>query len=291
MGLTVTDSRGASSSTSEQVVVHSLPVAGFDISPNHPLAGAAVSFDAGTSADPESGVRLASYVWRFGDGANGSGSGPGHTYAAPGTYTVALTVTNSLGLSQTASQAVTVVAPPHADFALTTQRPANGQALRFASSSADPAAAIYRWTFGDRSAPASGASPSHVFRSPGSYAVTLTVTDAFGHTASATHRITVALAGKVTRVSLASRGMELVVGLNAPGVLKGEGRTLKVKRAGTVALPLRLTAAQRRKLAATHTLTLHVVLRFAPAAGSRQTQTVLVVFRPAHAAIARLKHP
>ncbi len=43
-----------------------------------------------------------SYTWNFGDGQNGSGKTPSHTYAATGVYTATVTATNSQG-SQTAT--------------------------------------------------------------------------------------------------------------------------------------------------------------------------------------------
>jgi PKD repeat protein len=288
--LTVTDSYGASSSLTRQVVVHALPAAAFTTTPAHPLAQTPAGFNAGSSRDSEAGVRIASYAWGFGDGATGSGATPSHAYAKPGTYTVALTVANSLGLRATTTHVVQVVAPPHAGFSLRTRHPASGQPIGFASSSTDPWAAIvsYRWTFGDHTAPAAGAGPSHVYGKPGSYPVTLTVTDAFGHSATATTRVSVALAGRITRVTVSRAGTKLRVTLNAPGLLSALGRTVHVRKAGTVTLPIRLTAAQQRRLATSHTLTVRLVVRFAPTAGARQTQTVIVMFRPARAASARL---
>jgi PKD repeat protein len=288
--LTATDSYGTSASVTRQVVVHTVPTAGFTTTPAHPLAQTPVSFNAGSSRDSEAGVHLASYVWSFGDGATGSGATPSHAYTKPGTYNVALTVANSLGLRATTTHAVQVVALPHAGFSLRTRHPASGQPVGFASSSTDPWAAIlsYRWTFGDHTAPATGAAPSHVYGKPGSYTVTLTVTDAFGHSATTTTRVSVALAGRITKVAVSRAGTKLRVTLNAPGLLSALGRTMHVRKAGTVTLPIRLTAAQRRRLATSRALTLRVVVRFAPVAGARQTRTVMIVFRGARAATARL---
>ena len=52
--------------------------------------GVPVQFDGSASHDPD-GDAL-SYSWYFGDGWYGEGSNPGHAYAAPGVYSVSLTV-------------------------------------------------------------------------------------------------------------------------------------------------------------------------------------------------------
>jgi PKD repeat protein len=70
------------------------------------------AFDATSSYDPDG--QISGYSWTFGDGATGSGSTVSHTYAAGGQYTVALTVTDDEGATNTASQSVTVLNPPTA---------------------------------------------------------------------------------------------------------------------------------------------------------------------------------
>jgi PKD repeat protein len=65
-------------------------------------------FDASASSDDGT---IVSYDWDFGDGSNGSGVTASHTYAAGATYTVALTVTDDGGLSDTDQQAVPVSEP------------------------------------------------------------------------------------------------------------------------------------------------------------------------------------
>ena len=52
-----------------------------------------IEFDASGSFDPDGNI--ANYLWDFGDGENGTGISPIHTYAAPGTYTVTLEVTDN----------------------------------------------------------------------------------------------------------------------------------------------------------------------------------------------------
>lgn len=70
----------------------------------------ACSFDASGSTAGDAGI--SSYAWTFGDGNSGAGQSVAHTYAADGTYTVTLTVTDAAGLVDTASRNVTVAAAP-----------------------------------------------------------------------------------------------------------------------------------------------------------------------------------
>ncbi|SRR5579884_352791 len=86
------------------------PAAVLSASPTSGTAPLAVSFDGSGSSDPDG--TIASYAWNFGDGGTGSGATISHTYAAPGTYTAKLTVTDNAGAGSSASTVITVSAPP-----------------------------------------------------------------------------------------------------------------------------------------------------------------------------------
>jgi PKD repeat protein len=65
-----------------------------------------------TDASTDSDGVIAARAWTFGDGATSTATNPSHTYAAAGTYTVRLTVTDDDGATASASSAVTASTPP-----------------------------------------------------------------------------------------------------------------------------------------------------------------------------------
>ena len=130
------------------------------------------------------------YSWNFGDqSATVPDQNPAHTFTAPGTYTVALTVTDASNATNTKSTAVTVAGtanqPPVANFDLPAICSA-GTPCGFHNTSTDPenTALTSSWDFGDGSAPTTTPDATHTFAASGTYNVTLTVTDA-GMVASA----------------------------------------------------------------------------------------------------------
>lgn len=138
------------------------------------------------------------WAWDFGDGATASVQNPLHTFSGPGDYTVTLTVTNSLGEVVVHSAVVTV--PFVARFSFT---PLIYPNVEFADESIN--AATWDWDFGDGSPHSTQQHPTHTFPSgPGTYTVTLTITDLQSNSTSVQHDITLgsALAANFTHQQL-----------------------------------------------------------------------------------------
>ncbi len=70
------------------------------------VAGTPVSFSGSGSTDPDGSITT--YAWTFGDGGTATGANVSHTFAAAGTFTVRLTVTDNGGLSNSRDLSVTV---------------------------------------------------------------------------------------------------------------------------------------------------------------------------------------
>ncbi|MBW3671117.1 MAG: PKD domain-containing protein [Acidobacteria bacterium] len=84
--------------------VNEAPVASFTVS----CSDLDCSF-TDASSDPDGSV--VGWDWSFGDGAGATNANPVHSYAAGGTYTVVLTVTDDQGATAQTSQELTVSAP------------------------------------------------------------------------------------------------------------------------------------------------------------------------------------
>jgi PKD repeat protein len=116
--LTVRDSEGRTAVARQQVSIAGTaqpPKAEFVWWASKGPAGgtAPLEFDAGHSRGVV--ARLTAYSWDFGDGATADGEFATHTYARPGSYTVALRVVDDLGQEASAQQVVTSVEAASAD--------------------------------------------------------------------------------------------------------------------------------------------------------------------------------
>lgn len=101
----------ASEPATVTVHVHTQPVAEIlGSAPFETVEGEALVFE-GSGSDAEDGTNV-TYRWNWGDGTPaGSGAQPSHAWDAPGTYTVTLTVTDTLGLASEPVSVEVLVTP------------------------------------------------------------------------------------------------------------------------------------------------------------------------------------
>ena len=147
----------------------------------------ACSFDASASSDSDG--TIVSYAWNFGDGSAASGATASHTFAASGSYTVTLTVTDDAGDSGAASQTVTVSDGNVPALTISNVSDSVEKGGKFTvtwttSAPADTAVIIGSQTFGS-----STLTTSHSVTIRGTkkatYSYTVRSTDAYGQTATA----------------------------------------------------------------------------------------------------------
>jgi PKD repeat protein len=91
------------------------PAAGATATPTSGTAPLFVTFDGGSSSDPDGTV--ASYAWTFGDGGSASGPTTSHTYQIAGSYSAQLTVTDNDGATNTTTLPIVVNPGPTAPAA------------------------------------------------------------------------------------------------------------------------------------------------------------------------------
>ncbi|PHS18302.1 MAG: sodium:calcium exchanger [Kangiella sp.] len=171
--------------------VNSAPTASFTDDCND----LACSFNGSASTDSDGSIT--SYAWDFGDTKSSTETSPSNTYAADGTYDVALTVTDNDGATNTSISSVTVSmssggvnSAPTASFTNNCTELVcsfNGSA----SSDSDGNIASYAWDFGDGSS-STETSPANTYAADGTYSVSLTVTDNEGATNVLSANVTVA---------------------------------------------------------------------------------------------------
>jgi DNA/RNA endonuclease G (NUC1) len=217
------------------------PVAATD-GPYVGIEGSSVTLSAAGSSDPDGDALT--YAWSFGDGAEGTGATPTHTYADNGTYQVTVIVTDPYGAADSATTTVTVmnVAPTVAAFAHGALL--QGEVYATGGSFADPGADEWTATvdYGDGSGvqplalAGNGFALSHRYTAAGTFTVTVRVTDDDGAEGVRTASVTVrspgqavdGLASDVSGLNLA-RGAEssLNAKLRAAGASleRGQGHT------------------------------------------------------------------
>ncbi|MEY3052107.1 MAG: hypothetical protein RLY31_1892, partial [Bacteroidota bacterium] len=119
------------------------------------------------------------YAWDFGDGSGSTQENPTHTYASDGTYLVTLSATNDCGTT-TVSQSVVIVTPPFAGFNAGATTGCAPFTVQFNNTSSENAG-TFLWSFpGGDPASSTAENPVVTYGQPGTYGVTLTVSNAAG---------------------------------------------------------------------------------------------------------------
>ncbi len=166
----------------------------FSFRPTAPKQLETVTFDA---SDPTLNQTLTKYEWDFGDGSKGQGRVTSHQFREVDSYTVTLTVTDIAGLKGSRSKSVPVGTSgvPVANFVFSPAEPGIGEEIVFNASGSTAVAprviVSYDWQFGtDRTG--SGMIVLKKYDTPGTYVVSLTVTDDAGNKSTTTRSVTVA---------------------------------------------------------------------------------------------------
>jgi len=127
------------------------------------------------------------WMWDFGDGFSSTSENPVHTYSDGGVYTVRLTVQYPDGSSGSLVKDGYIQANPLPLVANFSAVPQSGPApLTVQFSDRSTGAMVWLWDFGDGSQ-SMLPDPSHTYTEPGTYSVTLKVSNEIGETA--THKM------------------------------------------------------------------------------------------------------
>ncbi len=140
------------------------------------------------------------YSWDLGDGNFATGAVYTHTYAASGTYTVVLTITD--GVNTCSSPATFTVIDEGTNVGSpgnSNPGSSNGCTASFSSINYDPqvtftntstglSTPVFTWDFGDGNSSTVGATAAHTYANNGTFTVTLTIVDG-ANTCTATQQV------------------------------------------------------------------------------------------------------
>ncbi len=139
-----------------------------------------------------SGHDIVAYQWIFGDGHQGDGQAPYHTYAEPGVYLVCLIITDASGCVSDVCHEVVVEGPAgECEASFTWEQVPGTQVIHFNNNSSSAHDIVSNvWSFGDGHM-GDGQNPNHTYEEPGVYLVCLTITDASGCVDDVCHEVVV----------------------------------------------------------------------------------------------------
>lgn len=161
------------STITQTITVNPLPTASFLY--NQVCGNQLVNFTSTSTVNPPDAISGTS--WNFGDPASAGNntstiSNPSHTFTAPGTYTVTLTVTTANGCPQTTTQVLAVGVPPTAAFSANSV--CTNAPMQFTDQSTN--AVNWFWDFGNASVTndtSNTQNPTYTYTTAGTYTVML----------------------------------------------------------------------------------------------------------------------
>jgi len=171
--LTVSNASGQNTSTeTSYITVGDTPSAGY----NNSVNGQVATFT-------NTSTNATSFNWDFGDNTSSNDINPVHDYGADGTYTVVLEATNSCGTTTTV-QSVVVATAPTAGFTANVTQGCTPMTVQFNNESSENVTG-YMWTFeGGTPGTSTDASPTVIYNTPGTFDVTLVVSNSVGNNTS-----------------------------------------------------------------------------------------------------------
>lgn len=182
------------SSNATAVTVNPAPEVAVEISP---VSGGTPPFTVNLTAVPMYGTPPFRYFWSFGDGLNGTGTSVQHTYTSVGKFEVTVWGNDSLGLNASGSATVHAVHAPSARLSIspsgTVQQGASVSFLVAPSGGLAPF--TYSWAGLPSFCPSvtlpNTSTISCTGAAPGTYTVTVVLTDSLLHTAVSSVTLTV----------------------------------------------------------------------------------------------------
>ncbi len=190
-------------STVKAINITETPIAQFE-SPIVGCVNTAVPFVNRTSF--LSGNKIA-YAWQFGDGGADTAANPNHTYLNAASDTVTLTAVAISGCKSSQSKVITILPSPAASFTSAKVATDNYSFDFYAS---NHTYASYVWNTGDGNIYTSYRDTiRHLFNVKGKHAVTLTVTDIAGCSASHTDTVQTITAPGIASVSSSQFGVNV----------------------------------------------------------------------------------
>jgi len=189
--LQVSDDSGGLAQTSIVVAINALPVIhSATAAVASSIEGDVVAFEV-IATDPD--FHTLNYSWDFGDGTpNIASDTPSHVFTDDGSYTVTVTVTDTLGGANSSVLPFVVAnGPPELLALVGATSGVMGQSLGFNATVTDPAGSddtlTWTWDWGEGTAPTVGVnedSPSHSWSNAGNFTLLLTIADEDGGSVS-----------------------------------------------------------------------------------------------------------